>query len=439
MIYEDPWHYLQHIRHETKKDHLSEVFATKLDFFEKVNDPTVKGQVYLYDLLRDIGYNINSSIMLTPKYIDKKINPEYEKQKLVMEAVCYPAQFNKYKILDNLKTINNLLFAEIDFESKKQAKDYKDRITLHYDWIVACYLSLSRLGLHIIVKVDHIHNTEDYNIKYDLISKKFFQGKLDNRSKSLIRYSIIPFDPQVFINDIPATLNTEELIKSTDIKYPQPLTSPIKQSVPPSMKTKKKSISATGVQINNFDTLDGFDPNGVKFSNKKDIVVIEAKIGINIEPGSRQNVLSSYANNLLFLNQWMTAEKFSKFIFNANTHCFSVPLEHKEVLKIIRTKLKKLKDNKLNPIYTHRMIVFHPKCQMTREEKNQYVISILAKNKTIKSREKLYAILEGWDFETFGRISVRNIARNFPISKKTVAKYYPEFQEFIASLNSING
>lgn len=441
MIHEDPWNYLQYIRHETEKEHLNKVFATKLDVFEKVGDPSVKGQVYLYDLLRHIRYNIHPSVMLTPKYIDRKKNPDYDKQKTEMEAVCFPARFNKYKNLKNLRSINNLMFAEIDFDSRNEAKAYKNRITLHYDWIVACYFSLSQQGLHILIKMDQIHDNDDYNTKYDIISKKFFQGKLDNNSKSLTRYSITPFDSDIYINDIPKALLSEELINS-DNRLNQSVslkgTSYIMQSVPQSYLTEEEGISAIGVRSNNFDSLEGYDEQGIKFSENKDIVVIEARIGYNLAPGVRQNVLSSYANNLLFLNQWMPEEQFSKFIYSANKQCFTEPLEKKEVKKIIRSKLKNLRQNKLEAIYTHRMIVFHPKCKMSREEKNHYVISVLARNKTIKSREKLYAILESWDFETYGRISVRNIAKNFPVSKKTVAKYYHEFKEYVVALNSVN-
>jgi hypothetical protein len=46
----------------------------------------------------------------------------------------------------------------------------------------------------------------------------------------------------------------------------------------------------------------------------------------------------------------------------------------------------------------------------------------------------LYAILENWDFEKFGNISIRKIAMHFPISKEMVGKYYWEFKDYLVSL-----
>jgi hypothetical protein len=49
--------------------------------------------------------------------------------------------------------------------------------------------------------------------------------------------------------------------------------------------------------------------------------------------------------------------------------------------------------------------------------------------------QKLYNIIEQWDFDIYGKISIRKISNNFPISKKTVAKYWSEFKEYVNELN----
>jgi transposase len=51
------------------------------------------------------------------------------------------------------------------------------------------------------------------------------------------------------------------------------------------------------------------------------------------------------------------------------------------------------------------------------------------------SKEKIRSILETWDFEAYGLISQRNIAKNFNINIKTVEKYYSEFKQDIQEMN----
>lgn len=220
MIYENPKEYLERLRYQEGKEHLDDVFGAKLDVFKSVASPYVSGQIYLWDLLKTIRYNIQPTIMLLPKYITDKDgnvrkNPPYEEYKEEMEAVCYPATYNGYKKLSNLKEITNLMFLDVDdFKSKREAEGYRDSIALKYDWIVFCSLSPSRIGLHIVIKVDKIVNNTDYNFKYDYISKEYFDGRLDKQAKSLSRYTIIPFDGDPYINEVPTTLPIDRILNN---------------------------------------------------------------------------------------------------------------------------------------------------------------------------------------------------------------------------------
>jgi hypothetical protein len=64
------------------------------------------------------------------------------------------------------------------------------------------------------------------------------------------------------------------------------------------------------------------------------------------------------------------------------------------------------------------------------------VLDLIAKKRTRDSKQKIYEILECWDFEKYGKISIRNISNNFNISKKTIAKYYSEFKAYIIEINN---
>lgn len=205
---------------------LHPVFDTVLDTYKNVSDPPyVTGSITLWDVLQKIKYNliydIEPQMYLTNKYVDNSLNPVYDELKEKQPAICYNASFHGYKNLKNTKTIHNLMFLDIDnFSSKEEALAYKTEIISRYDWILACCLSLSKIGLHVIVMVDKITNSNDYNRKYDFISKTYFNGGLDDDSKSLSRFTIIPYDHDIFINDNPIVFPIDSIItKSMSSSY----------------------------------------------------------------------------------------------------------------------------------------------------------------------------------------------------------------------------
>lgn len=196
---------------------LNPIFDTVLDTYSNVTDaPHVTGNITLFEALQKIKYNLGQDVspemFLNEKYLDGRLNQEYVKEKEKMPAVCYNAAFKRYKNLKNTKEIHNLMFLDIDnFSSKQEALDYKTEIINKYKWILACSLSLSKIGLHIIAKVDRIVDSKDFNRKYDYISQTYFNGRLDPDSKSLSRYTILPYDYGIYINEYPEELPIDDL------------------------------------------------------------------------------------------------------------------------------------------------------------------------------------------------------------------------------------
>jgi len=199
---------------------LHPVFDTVMDTYKNVKAPKVTGHITLWDVLQKIKYNLGQGIMpqmfLTPKYVDNVLNPVYDNLKEKQLAICYNASFNRYKNLSNTKKIHNLMFLDIDnFSTSEEALAYKTEIFRKYDWILACSLSLSKIGLHVIVMVDKITGSRDYNRKYDYISKEYFCGGLDPNSKSLSQFTIIPYDHDIFISDNPVVLPIDSILQKS--------------------------------------------------------------------------------------------------------------------------------------------------------------------------------------------------------------------------------
>ena len=206
----------EYLKFQYEKENLHNVFGTVLDTFPHITGATVTGQIYLWDVLQRIKYNLASDIepetYLLHKYIDGIRNTAYDQRKEQLPAICYNARFNGYKDTKHLKDLTNLMFLDIDdFQTQAEALDYKKLITAKYSWIVACNLSLSRLGLHVIALVDNIQDSTDYTNKYKYISSTYFKNRLDKDSNKLTQYAVLPYDYDIYINQYPEILPIEQI------------------------------------------------------------------------------------------------------------------------------------------------------------------------------------------------------------------------------------
>jgi len=206
----------EYLKFQYHNENLHDVFGTVLDTFPHITGATVTGQVYLWDVLQRIKYNLASDIepetYLLHKYIDGIRNTAYDQRKEQLPAICYNARFNGYKDTKHLKDVTNLMFLDIDdFPTQAEALEYKKLITAKYSWIVSCNLSLSRLGLHVIALVDNIRDSTDYTNKYKYISSTYFENRLDKDSNKLTQYAVLPFDYDIYINQYPEILPIEQI------------------------------------------------------------------------------------------------------------------------------------------------------------------------------------------------------------------------------------
>lgn len=129
-------------------------------------------------------------------------------------------------------------------------------------------------------------------------------------------------------------------------------------------------------------------------------------------------------SNYLICRKDLNRSKYNNFDENiTNIILNAVNLIYSDkVVKILNSKIKKeskhkisLQD-KINQLGEARKL----NCEQVQE----------------KTKQKLNAIIENWDFEKLGKITQISIVKNHPISKKTVEKYYKIFIEYIKITNS---
>lgn len=464
-----------YLKFQYRKENLHDVFGTVLDTFPHITGANVTGQSYLWDVLQKIKYNlvydIDPGTYLINKYVNNEKNLAYDRRKEQLPAVCYNARFNGYKDTDHLKSITNLMFLDIDdFPTREIANEYKQQIIKKYDWIVACNISLSKSGLHIIALVDKVIDNDDYNTKYDFISSKYFDNLLDKTSKSLTRYTVIPFDYNIYINESPSVLNIDQII--TENKEGIRST-----YIPPSSLNEKGTRSAhkegeiiytpytffTDWYLNHLmndaarkyklkfkqevDEKYFTDPN-IPIYVREGIDVIEVRLfhlrDKKIFEGNRHNFIGALTIKMIYLNAGSPDNNdpiirgdLLKFIQHINKSICAPPLTYDEVIKSYNANWKRYKEGRIDfsRYYEKKRSFWSKQSTLTANEKRKVTCRI--KNEPIveETKRRIWEAIETLN-ATEQKITQSQVASVSGLSLSAVKKYRKEFREFKHMLDS---
>jgi len=118
-----------------------------------------------------------------------------------------------------------------------------------------------------------------------------------------------------------------------------------------------------------------------------------------------------------------------------------VPVDEYQVKSVVTGIFKQKENGTLQPIVNRkkRKIVFAPYSLLTAEQKFAKSRELVAEHKTSGSKQKINQIIEDWDFDTNGKITVRGVVKIGKMGNNTVQKYWSEFKEHVAELNKNRG
>lgn len=449
-------------------DDLPDFWNTELNTFANISDaPKVTGNISLFDLLYGIGHNFinltDYKDYLTPKFVDGKPNPAYNEIKNHSKSVCYNSTYNGYKDSKYLKTITNLMFLDIDdFKSREEALAYKEKITRKYDWIISCNLSLSRLGLHILIRVDKIIDNEDYNRKYDCISAMYFDNRLDPNAKSLTRHSVIPIDSSIYINYYPKVLNINEILiainafsddkKSTRSVYKEERA--ISSSCTFSPTKDLKEITNIAARVDGLifeeiiDESEFSDPNIPQyFPEGVNVILINLhpyrnkKVGI----GKRRRTIGGISMRLIYLNtnhlldspDSKLKSEIIKYMLRLNKIICYPSLDDKEVIHSVNSNWKKYEDGNLDvsKLFVKKYFFWSKRCTLKPNEKRSYSGKKKNELTTNSTKEKIADAIE--EIHSCGeKVTQTKVAVLSGLNVQTVKKYWGnEFKPLVKELN----
>ncbi len=378
-----------------------------INTFKNIKSPQVIDEIDTYTYLNNLT-NIDA------KTYDKIKEARYfyqqgEKEKynkIKHKLPCYTLNFgfDKYKLNDNIIGSTGFIYIDVDNETN---------IDLNNELVFASWKSLSNNGRGILVKVEGLYlNNFQYN--YNLIAGKL-GVKADKGASKATQYTIQSYDENLYLNEDSITFKALEVNKK----------------VPTSIPLKKENKDSTELGIKSsirFNTISDYDFKSkpyLYFPEDKEAIA-EIYIPRRIEKGDRNTKLYAIGMNIRGINPYINTKSIEGFIYSINLNHCKPPLKDNEVSSIIRSIMRV---ENPTPFYNkERRIIFNPDFKFSTTEKRTIINKLLGEKRRKKTYEELKECINNWDFEHYGKITIKKIAKVSKRNKKTVAKYYSKLR-----------
>lgn len=412
----------------------------KLDYYENLGNCRVIKQIEISDWFSLIKKSPYSSLIADARNKGNKEEINNLKENIV-PCVTFNFHFNKYKLNKNITGGAGYLFIDVD------DSDF-DINSIDKSKILCYYRSFRLHGFNIIVRVDGL-TLSNFNATYLAICNDLGLHVDDKYAKKATQFSVLSFDPNIFINDNPfvfSSINNNDnnlSIYSSNNNLNNSLTK--YTAAPTSIVNKGKEeytidLGASKYQRTRYNDLDRIPISGDYIVNWEGYDVIGCILPFYQLKDGKYNFLLAYCTNYIYLNSHIDYGKAYITLCNVANIAFEFPMINQEnkIHKILKSIFKYKNDGTLRPIINKkkRKIVFQEGLKMTKEEKLDIVRQELAIHRTDQSHQRIIDVINNWNFEQNGEISSRKIIRNSSLSKNTVDKYYKFFYQEITDLNN---
>lgn len=389
-----------------------------INYFNNIFDPIVRAEIDVYDFLdrvKNPDAKIKQKIEEVRSYhsIDKS---KYDLIKKQLPCFTLNFSFRETKCNSHIKESTGFIYIDLDGTTE---------IDLSNEYIFATWLSLSRKGRGVLVKVDGLTLDNFKNTYFEVA--ELLNVSPDFRADKATQYCIHSYDNNVYINNDSKTYQSIEVIKKSP-------TTVLNNKINKKRRVNTEMGENNKLRFNNISDYDFKDEDFIVFWEDKE-PISQVYVPNLIPEGKRESILSSIAYQFRALNSEITESELLHFIRNINQKKCFLPLDDNEIEKIVKYKMSL---SNIEPVLNkQRRILFDLESKLNRLEKIKIANQILGLLKMEKSRTIISECIENWDFETFGKITQTKLAKESGLNIKTVEKYYKEFKSVIRKNNKL--
>ncbi|PHS10024.1 MAG: hypothetical protein COA88_03055 [Kordia sp.] len=385
----------------------------EINLYDNVKNPDVKDKIYIEDILDKIknpDENTKDEIK-SARFILKKLGKEqYDKVKKTLPCCTFNFLFNKRKTNKNLKEATGLIYLDLD---------YNTEIDINNDYIYASWLSLSKTGRGILVKVDGL-TLDNFKDTYNFIAG-LLNVDADDNARKATQFTILSYDPDIHINNDSTIVSAVEDII-------------LEKKVHNTYTIRKEKEYVVDEMCNNFNDIKYNNFNDIDFKGKDYIIFEDEKVLFSelyipkkIDIGERNTKLTSIAHQLKALNPSITKEAFKKFVFGVNSSRCAVPLSKEEIERIVENKYNieniELISNK------PRRVVFNQDSGISTSDKRKVTARCSGDIKIKNSNTKIEKALNIWNLKKHGKATKISISKLSGVSRNIVGKRIEQFKK----------
>jgi len=327
--------------------------------------------------------------------------------------------FNGVRKNVNIISSTGVIYLDFDYRSKEDAQIMKERL-MNNEYVYSVFYSLSLLGCGCYIKVENV--TVD---NFDEIVKEFctkFALEYDKNAIKKSQCNVLTNDKDIYINRSSKVYqHSIDNVASGIIKY----------NIQPTSITIDDTKCNISKDIIYNTILDNYSEDCVYLPEGKLFVCCftpytkggQRKI---IHNGFRNTIMSSFINNLVYLNPTASSELLFKAANGVNKSICDIPLSENEIIKILKQKIDELNKGTLQPIKPKiKKYWVNPKCANKRKA---YLDKI--KKKSNNSIEDFF----GSEILNCNRkVTYKDIAEFTKISEVTIKRNITEEQLMLLS------
>jgi hypothetical protein len=376
--------------------------------YKNIKSPQVLEELDIYTYLQNISnpdIAIQEMIEKARCFYKEENKEQYDKIKSLLPCYTLNFGFDQYKQNSNIIGSTGLIYIDLDNETN---------ITMSNKLIFASWMSLSNNGRGILVKIEGL-NLRNFQYNYNIIAKEL--GIVaDKGASKATQYTIQSYDSELYINDDSITYVASEPT----------------EKVPTTVLLKKRGKDSDEMGIIlpiRFNTVSDYDFNSntyIFFPDDKESIA-EVYVSKRIEDGSRNNKLYSIGLQFRGINPTLPTCDLKRFLRAINRDHFKPPLKEKEFI-IIFNNIMSVKDLQPN-LNKERRILFNPKIKLTHKEKMTIMNPLTGKIKRGKTYQQLKEFVKNWNYEDYGKITIKKLTEVSKRSKNTVAEYYKQLRK----------
>lgn len=406
----------------------------QLNHYPNIFSPAITATISPIDWINQIKGSQHVDTINTARQIKLLYNStgnpvfktEYNKLKTSLPALTWNATFTDSKSDINFKACSGFMFIDVDDLSF-------DIKSLDTDKIYTYYKSIGGLGYSLIVKVDGItpdnfHSTF-YSITDDLGISKF----IDKQAVKLTQSSILSYDTDLFYNPVSfiySALNVELSIVNQFCTDGHII----------SLKKEKHNVTVSTKSNIVFNNLDEFDFNGEDYIEDwiNGLAYVFCSKPFKPLTDGRKRYMMNYIRNYVWLNPDASLYQIinSAKLVNLSVSIDSLPTNIIE--KQVQAVVKQKNEGKLTPKVKRRSIIFNPRTLLTKDEKAKIRAERQSQYYTDLTLPEMYVVIEDWNFQSNGKITIRSVATATGFAASTVSNYWHHLKEYVKGENAEN-